>query len=491
MAHTMDNIQESFTFTVGKLDAGMAILLGERAHLIEFPSILLPPGATSGSIVNIAVHQNHTEEKRRDGEFWALQKEILNEYGVEMPEAPKLQVCLGMMHLLVSDCHYIQLRNVTQTSVTLEWPSIKLATAKLRSLDIYRNGQRLAAIPSPMTNTSTKLSGLDMQTEYTFQLIFRTTAGTFPSNLIRVRTHSIEDTSGISVCFGNCQDEVLLENAKMALREMNAKWSDKIQIDTTHFVCTTPAATPNGAQASGNAGGSPGVEYQRALQLSIPVVTPHWILACHSEKRMVAIGAYYLGAEPSASTHSFRPQSMSQASQSASSISARTNRASLPAPARKSSTSPPMPVTPETHSAFVNQPSLASPIPEEEAPSSAESSSPRPTSPTLNDSGTSTPTATKRKSRSGTMNRDFRFPPNAETTEAASARKSPPAALPVQQGQLDDEGEQTARMITPSAIEVPPPPPVEKERSTGSLGSQQSNDEGDDEVGDTVEVDLS
>ena len=93
------------------------------------------------------------------------------------------------------------------------------------------------------------------------------------------------DTSGISVCFGNVQDSVLLENAKLALRDMGAKWSDKIQIDTSHFVCTTPAATPSGAEAARNASGAPGVQYQRALQLSIPVVQPHWILACHSEKK--------------------------------------------------------------------------------------------------------------------------------------------------------------------------------------------------------------
>lgn len=136
-----------------------------------------------------------------------------------------------------------------------------------------------------MTNTSTKLSGLEINMEYTFQLILRTTAGTYPSNLIRVRTHTMTDTSGISVCFGNVQDTLLLENAKLALREMKAKWSDKIQIDTTHFVCTTPAATPSGAQAAGNAGGAPGVEYQRALQLSIPVVQPQWIMACNHEKK--------------------------------------------------------------------------------------------------------------------------------------------------------------------------------------------------------------
>lgn len=43
--------------------------------------------------MNIAVHQNHKEEKRRDAEFWALQQEIEEKFGVAMPEAPKLQVC--------------------------------------------------------------------------------------------------------------------------------------------------------------------------------------------------------------------------------------------------------------------------------------------------------------------------------------------------------------------------------------------------------------
>jgi len=127
--------------------------------------------------------------------------------------------------------------------------------------------------------------GLDLNTEYTFRVVLRTSAGIFQSNLIRVRTHTMTDTSGISVCFGNVQDSVLLENAKLALQEMRAKWSDKIQIDTTHFVCTTPAATPSGAQASGSVSSAPGLEYQRALQLSIPVVQPHWILACHAEKK--------------------------------------------------------------------------------------------------------------------------------------------------------------------------------------------------------------
>ena len=117
----------------------------------------------------------------------------------------------------------------------------------------------------------------------------------FQSNLLRVRTHTMTDTSGICVCFGNVQDPVLLENSKLALQEMGAKWSDKIEIDTTHFVCTTPAATPGGAAVTGGLSTAPGVEYQKALQLSIPVVQPHWILACHSAKKCVPLFLFLPG----------------------------------------------------------------------------------------------------------------------------------------------------------------------------------------------------
>ncbi|KAG7447778.1 uncharacterized protein BT62DRAFT_947948 [Guyanagaster necrorhizus] len=446
----MEKIPESFTFTVGKLDAGMAILLGERAHLIEFPSVLLPPGATTGSIVSIAVHQNHAEEKRREEDFWSLQEDILKEYGVVKPSNPDLQ-----------------LRHVTQTSVTLEWPSIQLATAKLRSLDIYRNGERLASIPSPLTNTSTKLSGLQTDEEYTFQLILRTTAGTFPSNIVRVRTHTMTNTSGISVCFGNVQDSVFLENTKMALREMKAKWSDKIQIDTTHFICTTPAMTTNGAQATGDTAGAPGIEYQRALQLSIPVLYPDWVIACYTEKRMVPIGAFDLKADR---VTPLRSQSLSQVAINRSPDTAAqrnaTNRASMPATV--SSTSPP-----GTHSPFVNQPAFES-TPEEAAAAAAEEEARAP----------ATDVSTRRKSRSGTMNREFKFPsPLSSPTVAkresgAASSNSPP---PILRGEL---GRQEG-VMTPSSIEVPPPPPVEKERSTNSV------DETEDDVGPTVEVDLS
>ena len=377
--------------------------------------------------------------------------------------------------------------------MTLEWPTVQLATAKLRSLDIYKNGQRLAAIPSPLTNNSTKLSGLELSTEYAFQLVLRTTAGTFPSNVIRVRTHTMTDTSGISVCFGNIQDEVLLENAKLALRDMRAKWSDKIQIDTTHFVCTTPAATSNGAEASGSRVEAPGVEYQRALQLSIPVVHPHWILACHAEKkqvlkfiflqkmtslislccRMIPIASFYLGANPSASPTYTRPQSMSQANlpsnQSGTSNPSKNaaNRASMPAPSRVTSTSPP-------NSAFVNQPS--------ESKDRAGGFEPTPeldenTQGATLKKTTSWEKEARRKSRQGSMNKHFKFPPTSP---------SPPAVpdVPPSNAEEDDSGLTSVGVVAPSSVEVPPPPPVEKER----LG--QAVDDGEEDVGETEEIAL-
>ena len=244
---------------------------------------------TAGSIVNIAVYQNHAEEKKRDDEFWSLQDEILEAFGKHSPEPPKLNVreVSSACTLYLTDLGVSKLRNVTQTSITLEWSPLELATSKLRSLDIYKNRQRLASIPNPLQNTSTKLSGLEMDTEYSIQLVLRTTGGTFPSNLVRTKTHTTTNTSGIRVCFGTIQDPELLKDAEAALEEIGAGWSNKIQIDTTHFVCTTPAATPTAAQASGGTIGAsgPGVEYQRALQLSIPIVQPQWILACLAEKR--------------------------------------------------------------------------------------------------------------------------------------------------------------------------------------------------------------
>jgi len=458
--------QESFTFTVGKLDAGMAILLGERAHLIEFPSLLLPPGVTAGSIVNIAVHQNHAEEKKRDDEFWALQDEILETFGKRSPEPPKLK-----------------LRNVTQASITLEWLPLQLATSKLRSLVIYKNRQRLASIPSPLQNTSTTLSGLELDTEYSIQLVLRTTGGTFPSNTVRVKTHTTINTSGIRVCFGTIQDLELLKRAEAALEEMGAGWSNKIQIDTTHFVCTTPTATTTAGQAGG--GGTvgisgPGVEYQRALQLSIPIIQPQWILACLAEKRMVPIQQFYLGNPHTPSSSSYpRPQSMSQASLTSANANTQTkthaNNQSVPAV----HTSPSSPGTDQRTPP--SQPPLE-PTPEEgeEKSDEAEGEASKEQKPTG-------------RRREGTMNKSFKFPPGPTPFGSAppipdipkdlatTTQESKPRAEEKRARKSKDSGE--VAVVASSVVEVLPPPPIERERMNSSVSDL-------DDVGETEEISL-
>ncbi|PLW49963.1 hypothetical protein PCASD_01249 [Puccinia coronata f. sp. avenae] len=282
LAHPADlDGETSYTFTCGKIDAGIAVLIGSHAHLIEFPSLLLPPGCETGSIVSITCTRDHAAEKAQADSFWDLQTKIVDQFGMESPQPPNLR-----------------LRSITQTSVTLEWDKLQLAQCKLLSLSIWKNGQRLGTLPNPLNNTSTKLSGLDLDSEYTFHLAMKTTGGSFNSQQVKVKTHSLNDTSGINVCFGVILPQELKEQAKQAIEQLNGRWSDKIEIDTTHFVCTMPYQAQHGPNKSTQPNTFPSLEYQRALQLSIPVVQPSWLQACLHERKMVPIAAHYLGVQP-------------------------------------------------------------------------------------------------------------------------------------------------------------------------------------------------
>ncbi|KAF8867495.1 hypothetical protein CPB84DRAFT_1867304 [Gymnopilus junonius] len=408
----------------------------------------------------------------------------------------------------------IMVRNITQTSVTLKWPPLKLTTVKLRLLNIYRNNQHLSSVPSPLTNTSTKHSGMDINTEYTFQLILCTTAGTFPSNILKVCMHTMQNTSGICVCFGTVQGKVLLENAKLALRDMGMKWSERIQIDTSHFVCMMPAG-PGGGR------GAPGA--------IIPVVQPHWLLACHAEKRMVPIASFYLSAPSSTpSTAGFNClQSMSQASLLHSPSSPQPNQqrgmpasyhASMPPPSH--SNLPPGTPPSSVQSAFVNQQQLPSGPSVPNAGAGA-SSKPFEAMPEEEDEEVkletqaqravqSNGTVEKRKSRMGSMNKEFKFPVGPVSLGHADAdadeneaKKSPPPSesqkdeaveggkppLPSQLSQTQLQTSKRQSVINPVNIEVPALPPVEKERRRNA-SREEEEDEGDEFDDAMVEISL-
>lgn len=251
-------------FTVAKLDAGMAILLTSDHHLIEFPSLLLPTGVVAGSIIDLNVAQNSTREKEERDAFSSLQNDIRNLFATHVPSTPELSV-----------------KNVTQTSVVLEWNLLDLATADMISLSLYKNGSQLGKIPNA-TTTTTKLSGLALDAEYSFQLVLRTTAGTFKSNNLKIKTHKMTNLSGLNVCISNVRPEERNRVAEILARIGAKPPHDKVRIDTTHFV------TNKGM----------GDEYKKAQTMNIPIVIPEFVEACEAEGRLMRVGSYYLDSDP-------------------------------------------------------------------------------------------------------------------------------------------------------------------------------------------------
>ncbi|KAL8918340.1 MAG: hypothetical protein Q9208_007428 [Pyrenodesmia sp. 3 TL-2023] len=252
------------SLTVGKVDAGVAVLLTEDKRLIEFPSILLPPSISSGSIVDITVSRNIASETASQKSFQALQSAILSTYGQQSPSPPVLRC-----------------RNATQTSIVLEWDPVSLATAELRNLSLYKNGSKAGNIPKPMEMTSTKLSGLAVDTEYNFSLVLRTSAGVYSSEKLVVRTQKMTDLSGITVTPG-IMAPPLRESLTGAVDRIGAKIVENVRIDTTHFVCMEGR----------------GREWEKAVEMNIPVVRPEWVEGCEREGRIVGVRGYYLNADP-------------------------------------------------------------------------------------------------------------------------------------------------------------------------------------------------
>lgn len=96
----------------------MAILLGPNAHLLEFPSLLLPtsppggPPLGPGSILTITVSRDVEAEAAQQQKFKELQGDIVESFGTAPPNAPVLKVSLGTVYKLLimadhsdSECH--------------------------------------------------------------------------------------------------------------------------------------------------------------------------------------------------------------------------------------------------------------------------------------------------------------------------------------------------------------------------------------------------
>lgn len=163
--------------------------------------------------------------------------------------------------------------------MVLEWDPIELATADLLSLSLYRNGQKAGNIPRPLQMHSTKISGLAVDTEYTFHLVLRTTAGTRTSDKVTVRTHKMTDLSGITITTG-IMPAAAKETLSKAVERIGAKIVDGVRIDTTHFVTTEGRGTA----------------WEKAVETNIPVVRPEWVDACEKNGRILGVTKFYLDA---------------------------------------------------------------------------------------------------------------------------------------------------------------------------------------------------
>ncbi|CEP64137.1 Chs5p LALA0_S10e03290g [Lachancea lanzarotensis] len=256
--------------TVGRLDASLALLTTKNHHVIEFPTMLLPDNIRAGTIVKIQVSEDRELQQQEFQRFESLQDEILEKYGTHRPQNPVLKSI-----------------NVTQTSGVLGWDPLELGSAQLKSLVLYKDGVRSLLIPNPYKTTATKISGLSVDSEYSFQLKLSTTSGDLWSDKIVLHTHKMTDMSGITACLGSLDavQNVTKAHIEASLKNIGAKpLQSRVTLDTTHFISNEQ----DGDDA----------ELKKAQQSNIPIVRPEWVRACELERRIVGVRGFYLDADP-------------------------------------------------------------------------------------------------------------------------------------------------------------------------------------------------
>ena len=129
--------------------------------------------------------------------------------------------------------------------------------------------------------SSTKISGLQPDTAYSFYLVLRSSGGTYTSNTLSVKTHSMNNLTGITVTPGVLPPQ-LRESLEAAIDRIGARMVDSVRIDTTHFVCTEGR----------------GRDWERANEMNIPIVRPEWVEGCEREGKLIGVRGYYLDANP-------------------------------------------------------------------------------------------------------------------------------------------------------------------------------------------------
>ncbi|KAJ3372324.1 Chitin synthase, class 5 [Allomyces arbusculus] len=183
---------QAVQLVVGKIDAGVAILLTGDHHILEFPTLLLPPDIATGSIIDVAVSRNIAAEQATLREFSQLQHAILAEFGDADPAAPVVHVA-----------------HAAHDSVLLKWDHGSVPTdadAAVLGLDVVINNHvvhtvaasAVVAAPSAGDSNATlriageyRVRGLQPGYEYSCWLVLRTASGTVQSDAVVARTKAL------------------------------------------------------------------------------------------------------------------------------------------------------------------------------------------------------------------------------------------------------------------------------------------------------------
>ncbi|KAI9184046.1 Chitin synthase, class 5 [Blastocladiella emersonii ATCC 22665] len=147
---------------VGKIDAGVAILLTGDHHILEFPTLLLPPDIATGSIIDVSVSRNVHAEAEALREFAVLQDTLLAELGDAEPVAPTLAVA-----------------RATRDSATLHWAHGLATGPEPSELQVVVNNNVVTSHPvgpGPVDG-EWDVHGLEPGYAYTCQLVLRGPAG--------------------------------------------------------------------------------------------------------------------------------------------------------------------------------------------------------------------------------------------------------------------------------------------------------------------------
>ena len=147
----------------------------------------------------------------------------------------------------------------------------------IHQIQIYKDKQLLHNT-IPIDSSVFKLTNLLIDTEYQIKLSIKTTSGYFISNILQVKTHNLDNLTGINVCFGSMKNALLLDQLTNLVFHMGASISSSVNSDTTHFICEI----------------AKGEFYKQANHLNIPVVTPEFLYSCETNKKIQSAHLFYL-----------------------------------------------------------------------------------------------------------------------------------------------------------------------------------------------------